>query len=68
MRFVTWNVRSLYRAGLLETVASELAKFNFDLVASRRSDGTGVVVSQQMIICFCMEVGMLMSWVHAFFT
>jgi exonuclease III len=33
MTFGTWNVRSLYRAGSLETVASELAKHNLNLVA-----------------------------------
>jgi exonuclease III len=33
MRFGTWNVTSLYRASSLETVASELAKCNLDLVA-----------------------------------
>jgi hypothetical protein len=35
LRFETWNVRSLYRAGSLKTVASELAKYkyNLDLVA-----------------------------------
>jgi hypothetical protein len=27
--FYTWNFRSLYRAGSLKTVASELAKCNF---------------------------------------
>jgi hypothetical protein len=34
MRFVTWNVRSLYRAGSLTVVASELAKYNLDVVGS----------------------------------
>jgi hypothetical protein len=32
-RFEMWNVRSLYRAGSLETLASKMAKFNLDLVA-----------------------------------
>jgi exonuclease III len=32
MRFGTWNVRSLYRAGSLTTVASELARCKLDLV------------------------------------
>jgi hypothetical protein len=32
MRFDTWNVRSLYRAGSLRTVARELAKYKLDLV------------------------------------
>ena len=32
MRFGTWNVRSLCRAGSLTTVAWELAKYELDLV------------------------------------
>jgi exonuclease III len=32
MRFGTWNVRSLYRAGLLRTVVEEISKFKLDLV------------------------------------
>ena len=36
----TWNVRSLYRAGLLMAVAKELARYKLDLVGCRRLDGT----------------------------
>jgi exonuclease III len=32
MRFGTWNVRSLYRAGSLKTVARELGKYKLDTV------------------------------------
>jgi hypothetical protein len=32
MRLGTWNVRSLYRAGSLMTVAKEISKYNLDLV------------------------------------
>jgi exonuclease III len=32
MRFAAWNVRSLYRAGLLRAVAEEISKYNLDLV------------------------------------
>jgi exonuclease III len=32
MRFGTWNVRSLYRAGSLKTVARELGNYKPDLV------------------------------------
>jgi exonuclease III len=32
MRFCTWNVGSLYRAGSLKTVARELRKYKLDLV------------------------------------
>jgi hypothetical protein len=32
MRFGTWNVRSLYRAGSLRTVAEEVSKYKLDFV------------------------------------
>jgi hypothetical protein len=32
MRFGTWNVRSIYRAGLLRTVAEEVLKYKLDLL------------------------------------
>jgi len=32
MRFGTWNVRSLYRAGSLRAAARELARYKLDLV------------------------------------
>jgi exonuclease III len=32
MRFGTWNVKSLYRAGSLMTVSRELARYKSDLV------------------------------------
>jgi exonuclease III len=32
MRFGTWNVRSLYRAGSLKTGSRKLARYNLDLV------------------------------------
>jgi hypothetical protein len=32
MRFGTWNVRSLYRAGSLKTDSRELARYKLDLV------------------------------------
>jgi hypothetical protein len=42
MRFGTWNVKSLYRSGLLTTVARELARYKLDLVGVRRLGGTKV--------------------------
>jgi hypothetical protein len=36
MRFGTWKVRSLYRAGLLTAAAKELARYKLDLVRCRR--------------------------------
>jgi hypothetical protein len=35
MRFGTWNVRSLYRAGSLMTVSRELARYKLDLWEKR---------------------------------
>jgi exonuclease III len=32
MRFGTWNVRSLYRAGSFKTVARKLGKYKLDLM------------------------------------
>jgi hypothetical protein len=32
MRFGTWNIRSLYRAGLLQTVARESGKSKLDFL------------------------------------
>jgi exonuclease III len=41
MRFGTWNVRSIYRAGLLRVVAEEILKYELDLVGVQegRCDG-----------------------------
>jgi len=33
MRFGTWNIRSLYRAGSLPATARELARYKLDLVS-----------------------------------
>jgi exonuclease III len=43
MRFSTWNVRSLYRAGSLRTVAEEVSKYKLDLLGVQevRWDGGG---------------------------
>jgi hypothetical protein len=43
MRFGMWNVRSLFRAGLLMTVAKEILKYKSDLVGVQevRWDGGG---------------------------
>jgi hypothetical protein len=38
MRFGTWNIRRLYRAGSLMALAKEISKYKFDLVGVR-SDG-----------------------------
>jgi len=45
MRFGTWNIRSLYRAGSLTTAASELARYKLDIVGVQevRWDKGGMV-------------------------
>ena len=45
MRFGTWNVRSLYRAGPLTAVTRELARYKLDLVGMQevRWDKGGAV-------------------------
>jgi exonuclease III len=32
MRFVTWNIRNLYRVGEIKSVVEELGKYELDLV------------------------------------
>jgi len=46
MRFGTWNVRSLYRAGSLTAAARELARYKVDLVGVQevRWDKGGTVI------------------------
>jgi hypothetical protein len=43
MRFGTWNVRSMYRAGSLKVVEEEISKYELDLVGAQkvRWDGGG---------------------------
>jgi exonuclease III len=44
MRFGTWNVRSMFRAGSLRPVAEEMAKYKLDLVGVQevRWGGEGI--------------------------
>jgi len=51
--FVTWNVRSLYRSGLLKAVSRELTKNIFHLfVVQGGVDGTGEELNEQRFIVF----------------
>jgi hypothetical protein len=54
MRFGTWNVRSMYRAGSLRAVAEEISKYKLDLVG-----GQEVAQNQKANIHFSMEKGMM---------
>jgi hypothetical protein len=67
MRFGTWNVRNLYRAGSLMTVSRELSRYRLDLVGVQevRWEGSGAVPAGECT--FCMERGMrTMNWVQGF--
>ena len=48
MRFRTWNIRSIYRAGALGLVASELGRCTMDLVGVQevRWEGSGTLESR----------------------
>jgi len=48
MRFCTWNVRSLYRAGSLTAAARELARYKLDLVAVQVRWQTGATVRAEI--------------------
>jgi hypothetical protein len=58
IRFGTWNVRSMHRAGSLRAVAEEISIYNLDLVGVQevRWDGGGTEPAGN--IHFSMEKGM----------
>jgi hypothetical protein len=58
VRFGTWNVRSMYRAGSLRAVAEEISKYTSDLVGVKEICWDEVAQNQQANIHFSMEKGM----------
>jgi hypothetical protein len=58
MRFGMWNVRSLYRAGSLKTVARELWKHKLDLVDIQEVIWEKGALKRQRIIHFSVGKGM----------
>jgi hypothetical protein len=58
MRFGTWNVRSMYRAGSLRAVAEEISKYKLHLMEVQRSDGTEVALKKGAKIHFPIERGL----------
>jgi hypothetical protein len=56
MRFGTWNLRSMYRAGSLRTVAGEISKYKLHLVGLQEV----VAANQQanILVHFSMKRGM----------
>jgi exonuclease III len=55
MRFGTWNVKSLYRAGLLRTVVEEISKYKSDLVGVQEVRWAEVAPNQLANIHLSME-------------
>jgi len=52
MRFVTWNVWSFYRLGLLKTVKIKLTKCNLDSTGVQKIGLSKVIIGQQTIVHF----------------
>jgi exonuclease III len=57
MRFGTWNVRSIYRAGSLRAVAEEISKYKLDLVGVQevRWNGGGTEPGGEYIFFYGKE-------------
>jgi hypothetical protein len=65
MRFETWNVRSLYSAGSLKTVAWELVRLSG---CTGGDMGEGGAPNGHRIIHFSVDGGMgIISWGQVFF-
>jgi hypothetical protein len=58
MRFGTWNVRSMYRAGSLRAVAEEISKYRLDLVEVQevRSGGGGTDSADEYTFLYGKEI------------
>jgi len=55
-RFIRWNVRSLYRSGLLKAVSRELAKNIFDLLVVQGGGWeSGGALKEQRIVQTSVE-------------
>jgi exonuclease III len=56
MRFGTWNIKSLYRAGSLMTVSRELSRYRLDLVGMQevRWEGSGTIPAGEYTF-FCQK-------------
>jgi hypothetical protein len=58
MRFGTWNVRSMHRAGSLRAVAEEISKYKLDLVGVQEVgwDGGGTEPAGEYIFFYGIEI------------
>jgi hypothetical protein len=68
IRFGTWNLRSLYRAGSLKTAAGELAKCKFDLLAVQEVRWVENGSQPAHDFTFFMEMEMMKSRRDRFFS
>jgi exonuclease III len=60
MKFGTWNVRSMHRAGLLRTVVEEISKYKLELVGVQEVRGDTGAPNKQASLNFSVERGMRM--------
>ena len=53
MKFITWNVRGLYRSGSLTTATRELTRYKLDLLGVQevRWDKGGTVRAGDYVFC-----------------
>jgi exonuclease III len=58
MRFGTWNVRSMYRAGSVRIVREDISKYKLDVVRIQEVRWDGVALNEQANILFSVEKGM----------
>ena len=67
MRFGTWNVKSLYRAGSLMAAAWELARYKLDLVGVQevRWDREGATRAGNYNFFYRKEIGII-NWKQDF--
>jgi len=66
----TWNVKSLYRAGLLTVAARELARYKLDVVGVQevRWDKGDTVISGDYNFFFGKEKKKIINWEQDFCT
>jgi hypothetical protein len=69
MRFGTWNVRNLYRAGSFTAAARKLARCNLNIVCVQEVmwDKEGTVIAG-VYTFFYVKVNEIINWEQVFFT
>jgi hypothetical protein len=65
MKFGTWNMTSLYRAGSIMTVSRELYRYRLHLVGAQEVRWEDTVTSPAREFTYSLERGMrTMNWVQ----